>query len=268
MASVNDPAASYADASREISLGGNLNEAVRVGDTVRRRAGPWTPAVHELLRHLERSGFEAPRPLGMDEQGREILTFIEGEAHSGTLEPLPDHVMAEDHLVAAAKLLRRYHEVVADFDRPPDARWRLIAPTEHEIICHNDWSPWNVLLRERRVATVLDWDLAGPGSVLWDVANAAYCWAPLSVEHAKRSINEKVRRARLFLDAYGLDDRRQFVATCRLRLEHVGKWIEEGARQGDPGLKRLVSWNVPKKMYEDDIRYLDEHRVALEAALE
>src|SRR5207245_6356716 len=29
----------------EIPLGGNLSQAVRVGDTVRRRAGPWTPGV-------------------------------------------------------------------------------------------------------------------------------------------------------------------------------------------------------------------------------
>ena len=39
-------------------IGGNLNDATRVGDTVRRRAGPWTPAVHALLRFLESAGFE------------------------------------------------------------------------------------------------------------------------------------------------------------------------------------------------------------------
>ena len=91
----------------ETPLGGNLNAAVRVGDTVRRTTGPWTPAVHALLRFLEERDFPAPRARGIDEQGREVLEYIEGEAHSGTLEPLPDHVMDEIHLVAAAKLLRR-----------------------------------------------------------------------------------------------------------------------------------------------------------------
>lgn len=184
----------------EISLGGNLQETVRVGQTVRRRAGPWTPAVHALLRFLEAAGFEAPRPLGMDDKGREMLEFIEGEAHSGTLEPLPDHVMQERHLIAAAKLLRRYHETVASFRPPSDARWRLVAPTEHELICHNDWAPWNLLFRDGQLAVVLDWDLAGPGSRMWDVANAAYSWAPLFADHTKSSIHEKARRARLFLD--------------------------------------------------------------------
>src|SRR5262249_49783642 len=42
-------------------------------DTVRRPAGPWTPAVHALLTHLHAAGFHgAPRPLGIDEHGREI----------------------------------------------------------------------------------------------------------------------------------------------------------------------------------------------------
>ena len=44
--------------------GGNVGGAVRVGDTVRRSAGPWTPAVHALLAHLADKGFTgAPRPL-------------------------------------------------------------------------------------------------------------------------------------------------------------------------------------------------------------
>jgi hypothetical protein len=61
--------------------GGNVGGAVRVGDTVRRSAGPWTPAVHALLAHLAGTGFTgAPRPLGFDEQGREVLTFLEGES--------------------------------------------------------------------------------------------------------------------------------------------------------------------------------------------
>src|SRR5258707_6979330 len=53
---------------------------IRIGGTVHRRAGPWTPAVHDLLRHLERLGFRgAPRPLGIDANGREVLTYIPGE---------------------------------------------------------------------------------------------------------------------------------------------------------------------------------------------
>lgn len=59
--------------------GGNLNpEIAKVGTNVHRTAGPWTPAVHELLDHLARSSYPAPRAIGMDDSGREVLTFIPG----------------------------------------------------------------------------------------------------------------------------------------------------------------------------------------------
>jgi aminoglycoside phosphotransferase (APT) family kinase protein len=252
---------------KETSLGGNLNEAVRVGDTVRRRAGPWTPAVHALLRYLESVNFPAPRVRGMDAEGREILGYIEGEAHSGTFEALPDRIMADPQLVASAQLLRRYHDVVAGFHPPAGAQWRLVAPTAPEIICHNDWSPWNALLRDGHFALTLDWDLAGPGTRLWDLANAAYSWAPLASDGGRHKIEDQARRLGLFVDAYRLEDRSQVLPMLRLRVQYVARFITEQAALGDAGMRRLVWWNVPAQMLEDDVRYLDEHRTTLERAL-
>ena len=52
--------------------------ATIVDGTVRRPAGPWTPAVHALLRHFEAVGFAgAPRALGVSD-GVETLTRIDG----------------------------------------------------------------------------------------------------------------------------------------------------------------------------------------------
>ena len=250
----------------ETALGGNLNSAVRVGDTVRRTTGPWTPAVHALLRHLEARHFPAPRVRGIDEQGREILGYLPGEAHSGTIEALPERLTADEHLIAAAKLLRRYHDSVKGWRPPPDARWRLVSPPPAELISHNDCSPRNALFQGGRFALMLDWDLAGPGTRVWDVANGAYSWAPLAAGLG-RDIDEQARRLRLFLDAYGLKERKAVLPTLRLRVQHVGQFIREQAALGDPGMKRLVWWNVPAQMLEDDVRYLDEHRATLERAI-
>ena len=111
---------------KEIALGGNFADAVRVGDTVRRWTGPWTPAVHALLRHLEAVGFDAsPRVLGIDAQGREVLAYIEGDGPLGWPDPMPDYVWSDANLIAAATLLRRYHDALDGFIAPPDAEWRI-----------------------------------------------------------------------------------------------------------------------------------------------
>jgi hypothetical protein len=252
---------------QEVSLGGNLNQAVRVGDTVRRRAGPWTPAVHALLSYLEDAGFEAPHVRGMDERGREILDYIRGEAYAGAENPVPDRIFDEEHLVEAARLLRRYHDVVSDFTPPTDSTWRLVAPTEHELICHNDWSPWNALFRDGQLAVMLDWDLAGPGSRLWDVANSAACWVTLFSESKLFGLAERAQRLRLFCDAYGLGDRSALLATIRLRNDYVARFIEARARAGEPGFVQLASWDTPAKM-DNDLAYLDQHRSIFERALQ
>ena len=57
----------------------NAGQVVRVGDTVRRPIKRSSQAVHTLLLHLESVGFDgAPRYLGSDERGREVLSFIRG----------------------------------------------------------------------------------------------------------------------------------------------------------------------------------------------
>jgi hypothetical protein len=247
-------------------IGGNVNDATRVGDTVRRRAGPWTPAVHALLRFLENAGFEAPRARGMDEKGREILEYIEGDTHPGWPDPAPDWVMDDDHLAAGARLLRRYHDLVTGFEPPAGARWRFVAPTAHEIICHNDWAPWNALFRDRRLAVMLDWDMAGPGTRVWDIANSACSWVRLFSGPTEVAIEEQARRLRLFCDAYGMSDRSALLDVLKERTLFVGEFIAEQARLGDKGFMKLADWDVPARM-KRDVAYQDQHRALLESAL-
>ena len=248
-------------------IGGNMSDATRVGDTVRRRAGPWTPAVHALLRFLENAGFEAPRARGIDEKDREILEYVDGDAHPGWPDPVPDWVMDDDRLAAGARLLRGYHDLVEGFQPPAEARWRLVAPTRPEIICHNDWAPWNALFRERRLAVMLDWDMAGPGTRLWDVANSAYCWVPLFSASPEFAIDERATRLRRFCDAYGLSERSSLLDVMRQRTLFVGELIAEQARLGDKGASKLAAWDVPARM-KRDAAYQDEYRAVFQRALD
>src|SRR5215213_1256712 len=104
----------------EVELAGGTSNhglVVRVGDTVRRPQSPASPAVHALLRHLERVGFDgAPRLLGTDDEGREVLEFVPGTA---VTPPYPAWALTDAALASVADLLRRYHEAVRDFDSAP-----------------------------------------------------------------------------------------------------------------------------------------------------
>jgi hypothetical protein len=238
----------------EVPLGGNLSASVRIGDTVHRRAGWWTPAVHALLAHLQRIGFGAsPEALGMDEQGRAVLSFIPGEVHPGWPEPLPQWMFEDEvTLIAAAKLLRRYHDSSKGFVPPPDARWRFVAPGAHEVICHNDWSPSNALFRGRIPIVMLDWDSAGPGSRAWDAANAAYWWVPLNPRVTPPNLEAKASRFALFCNAYGHGIAgHEVFDTLTEQLPIQADVIQTEADAGDPGFAKLVGWNIPAVLRND-----------------
>ena len=106
----------------EITLEGGLanhGQVVRVGDTVRRPQRPTSPATHALLRHLADVGFAgAPRFLGIDEQGREVLSYVAGTA---VTPPYPAWALTDAALVSVADLLRDYHRAVSGFDPSPHA---------------------------------------------------------------------------------------------------------------------------------------------------
>lgn len=183
--------------------GGNVSAGVvRVGDTVRRPAGPWTPSVHALLTHLHEAGFRsAPRPLGIDERGREVLAFVPGEVvwpdRFALVEPTAG-------LVRVARMIRDFHDAVQDFRPPRDACWQVLVPAEgDDIIAHQDLAPWNLVAGESGWAFI-DWDTAAPGSRLWDVAYAVRGFVPLSA-HPDWQTPDAAARLRLFADAYGLD---------------------------------------------------------------
>ncbi|GAA5020974.1 aminoglycoside phosphotransferase family protein [Actinopolymorpha pittospori] len=196
-------------------------EICRVGDTVRRPSGPWTPAVHALLRYLESVGFEgAPRVLGVDDEGREVLRFVAGQDGRRVPDPWAS-------LRAVGELIRRFHDAVRGFEPPPDALWRRpgsdgssrAGPT---IICHNDLAPYNTIYEDSRPTTLIDWDLAGPGSALTDAAHAAWSFVPLYTDEDCARIGLPVAargpRLREFCDGYGLQDRDVFLDAVRTHL--------------------------------------------------
>ncbi|WP_205826253.1 phosphotransferase [Microbispora catharanthi] len=235
--------------------GGNTNGAVRVGDTVRRVPGPWTPAVHALLRHLEDVGFDrAPRARGFDDQGREVLSYLPGEV-VGTARPWPAWVHSDDALRQVAGWLRDFHTAVASFVPPPDAVWREGGTWRPGLIVgHNDAAPYNAAWADGRLVGFFDWDFAGPVTQEWDLAFTAFSWVPLHARHVVAAegftaFAERPRRLRLFLDAYGWDGPAgRFVETVRQRVGASADGIRRLAAAGDPAYRKMVGNGVDRSL--------------------
>lgn len=185
----------------EVLPGGGMSTVLRRGQTVVRETGPWTPRVHELLRHLETTGFgPAPRLVGLDGD-HEVLTFLAGEvAHP----PVTPELVSDAAVADAGVMLRRLHDATTELAARSGMRtgWRFDAIDPVEVICHNDFAPYNVVFVDGRPAGVIDFDTARPGPRLWDLGYAVFSWAPLE-RRTPSAAAEQWRRVELFCAAYG-----------------------------------------------------------------
>lgn len=216
---------------------------------------------------MRSAGFtEAPEVLGIDERGREVLRWIEGEPGVAPIRP---EVASDEPLVALARMIRRFHDASASF-RWDKGGWQelLRDPSgSDEIVCHNDLSTYNVIYRAGPVA-IVDWELAAPGSRLWDLAYACWWLVPLHrPEYCERvgwGEVDQPRRLRLFVDAYGLGE-------ARSQLLDV---IHERQLRNQEQLRTWVAEELIPPYEEDDpsvetgrTDYIDGRRDELERAL-
>lgn len=203
------PVSSLDMADHQVLQDDPYRRVVRVADTVRRPLHPWSPTVHELLRHLEDVGFPySPRFLGIDADGREVLTYIDGESGAAAWAK----VVEDTGLVAMARLLREYHEAVRGFRPTAAAGWAAHADgvDADELVCHGDFGPWNLVWRGNHPVGILDWDYAWPAPPVHDVAYALEYVAPFrdddtcidSLRHP--GTPDRRRRLERFAEAYGL----------------------------------------------------------------
>jgi Ser/Thr protein kinase RdoA (MazF antagonist) len=179
--------------------------------------------MHALLAHLETVGFDgAPRVVGADDEGREILTFIEGSVlaagsawRPGDPTPWPAWARTDECLVATARLLRRFHSAAATFAPPDGAVWRRARGAglgAGEIVCHGDIGPHNTVYRDGLPVAFIDWDTIGPNDPVIEFGTAAWKYVPLGDDayfHTSDFPQRPALAARLglFARGYGVDDR-------------------------------------------------------------
>lgn len=229
-------------------FGGMMNVPQRHGDVVHRVATEATPTIHALLRHVRARGIEwIPEPLGMAE-GREVLSYLPGVVP----HDMPAWIWNESVLRDVAAKMRQWHDATVGFrfDAP---RWNLDTGTSPDVICHNDFAPYNCVFQDGRMTGLIDFDLCSPGSRLWDMAYAAYRFVPAMPseplhEHDETSPfpADAIRlRLGILLDAYAAGtpslrfSERDLLAAMRTRLRAIAAWTTEyGIRTANEALSR------------------------------
>lgn len=226
-------------------LGGgvaNRGEVFRLGNTVRRPRAPHSAATHTVLGHLAIAGFEgSPRVLHADDR-EEVLSWIPGDA---ARDPLPGWALSDAVLISVATLVRRFHDAVRGFDGDLHS-WPRAVPAAYVegIIGHNDLHPGNIIFDGERAVGLIDFDLAGPSSVAWDLATIARSWCPLvddvdlppGFRHAPES---RYDRLAMLLDAYGASRADRVAVARSLVANHDWTYriVTDAVVAGHPGFR-------------------------------
>jgi len=209
--------------------GGNSTEAVVLIDgAVHRPVSANGEYVHELLGHLEEVGFiAAPRFEGLDDQGREVLTYLEGDVPHN----VKDTKWSDDQLKRAAGLLRGFH----------DATTGTSLAAQGEVVCHNDFAPWNVVFVGDQPTAIIDFDDATPGPRIRDVSYALWCW--LGIGSEAHSVDDQAARLRLMCGEYGLQDLARVLPEIAERQQEIrAKHLVEGRAEQAEGVDRDIEW--------------------------
>lgn len=243
-----------------------------VGDRVFRTPGFYTAQIHSLLTFLRCQGFlQAPEPLGFDEQGKEVLTYVAGN----TFETLvTEEATSQEALVSSAKLLRLFHDISQNYlkTKPENSgNWMFPAKEPQEVICHNDFAPYNICFEGSIAIGLIDFDAAIPGPKTWDIAYAIYRFAPFynagDVE-VFGNIEQQINRAKLFCDTYNLSnsDRSGLVDLMIERLQELLTHLLNSAEEGNKEFIQNINEGHHKK-YISDINYIKQHKIQIENGL-
>lgn len=236
--------------------GGQQNQVIKVGDTVHRMI-KGHPLIHSYLLYLEKAGMPGvPRFLGLDEQGREILTFLPGKTMGRDFSHLHPCLYSDETITDAARFMRRLHDVSAGFVQTAhDNNWKnpFFPEGDHETICHGDAAIWNFVFVEDRFTGLFDFDQAYPGTRVWDLTSTLFSVIPLTYfvyipelrttvdyESSKHAADRR-RRIRLFFDAYGMDCPENIIDLVAQRIQRgFCNGMTEGAATGNESCIRMI----------------------------
>ena len=242
----------------------HAGQVVRVGAHVLRPSSPHSGSIHAFLRAVRRTGFEGvSSPIGIDEDGRERLAFIDGDV---PVPPYPEWSQSKTALASIAGLLRALHEAAHGFDAR-DLTWddSLADPVGGTLVCHNDVCPENVVFRDGIAVALLDFEFAAPGRACYDLAQLARLCVPIDDEYDLARLGwrpaDRPGRLRLVADAYGLDDggRGQLMTAMDDAIDRVEAAVRRNVDAGDPNFTAMWNRTGGSARYDRRRRWWADH---------
>ena len=250
----------------QLLVGGvaNAGKVVRVGSDVLRPSNPHSPAIHRFLRALRDAGFSgASLPMGIDENGRERLVFIEGDV---PVPPYPAWAQDDLTLVSTASLLARFHAASAAFD-PTGLTWslELADPIGGPIVCHNDVCLENVVFVDGVAVGLLDFDFCAPGRSRYDLAQLARMCVPIDDDinaAGWAGTRPTVRRVSVsWRTATGsADGRSELMTVLDDSIHRGGEFVRRRVEAGDPNFIAMWSEMGGAERFDRRRRWWVEHR--------
>ena len=230
--------------------GGHLTRDVtRIGETVHRTKCP--DFAVRVLSYLESAGYPyAPRHLGVDGQGRDMLTFIPGQT---TDHPSQRTVGA---YTIGGKMLRALHDVTAGRDLAGD----------RECVIHGDPGPFNTIFQAGLPVAFIDWDFCRPGDRLTDLGYQAWTWCIQALGHVP--VPEQAGHLRELRDGYGDVEPEVLVRAILRRQTEVVETEQANVRDPTVSAERRRHAESAIAWATADRRLVEQHERQLLAALE
>ena len=265
------------ETERKDLTSGGMNKVELIGDTVHKTA-KGHPMVRSYLLYLEKSGMpHVPRFLGVDEQGRDMFSYLPGDTMGWEIDHTHPCFTSEETIVDVARFMRKLHDISVGF-LPEAAKngWEnpFFPGEKHETICHGDAGVWNFVFRNGRFAGAFDFDIAYPGTRIWDLTSTLF-----SVIHydyyyydvpkpndtaAYRAYQEaaaiRKRRIQLFFETYGMNCPTNIaeLVTQRIQIDFIDDTIIR-ANAGDVECHKMLKDREHLTHYNTIIAHLKKY---------
>lgn len=259
--------------TEETLRGGNMTSVLKKHGNIHRERHPWSPSTQRLLLHLEAAGFhQAPKYLGIDVNGREILTFMEGECKH--LYPFTNDTQILRQIITdLAELIRKFHDASASFTTSGRDIWMLSyqGNLPREVICHNDIAPYNVTFINGRPIHLIDFDTCCPAPRIWDIVYALYRFVPFSktIYDPEKAIFREYTTSKdadwrreiipLFFHAYQMSCPENLFEIMAERLRALADYIRSEAQKKNPVFEKMVQ-EKHLDLYLSDIAFIEKNQ--------